>query len=482
MNGAKSEKIQTVLKKARAFLLSTEWMALLFCAAGVFSTLTEFFPGERIDIHGTFVFGFITVICLMISDDVMAGLAPFMATVLVAIKCYDSFDVFMEYKPLAVPIIAGLLFHFIVYRKKVIIGGTLFWPSVFVSAAIMLGGIGFITGEEYFAGTSLYHMIGLGAGMLLLYIFFYSKITVRREYSLIDMLTKIMVFAGAFASFTVITYYLINLNKVLDTRALLFMQWRNNLSTILMLCMPFAFFMANKRPYAVVLGFVFWFAILLTGSRGGLVFGSVELVMSIVMYMLYDKRRRAAYVIICVCFVFAFMAFSRQFVSFFGSTIDRLFKAINDFMIGEESETRISHYARGINDFLNHPIFGTGLGYMGNHDVYASKKGAVCWYHCEPIQVAASFGTIGIAAFVYQFIRRNVLLWRKATLFNMTVFISYMSLEMMSLVNPGIFCPLPYLLLVTMFFVIVEKCNEGEYQEEIIVGRKHKTKTKNVHL
>ena len=132
--------------------------------------------------------------------------------------------------------------------------------------------------------------------------------------------------------------------------------------------------------------------------------------------------------------------------------------------MGEKNEVRTIHYARGINDFLNNPIFGTGLGYMGNRDVHASKEFALCWYHCEPIQIAASFGIVGIAAYMYQFIRRNVLLWRRTTLFNITVFLSYISLEFMSLVNPGIFCPLPYLLMVTLFFVVVEK-NEQASKE-----------------
>ena len=49
----------------------------------------------------------------------------------------------------------------------------------------------------------------------------------------------------------------------------------------------------------------------------------------------------------------------------------------------------------------------------------------------------------------------------------MTVFLSYISLELISLVNPGIFSPIPYLLIVTMFFAIVERCNVGTVQKII---------------
>ena len=468
----KSEQSLNRITRIRAFLLSDAWISILFVVAGIITTLGSKFPEARLEIPGTIFFAYIVGFVLLVSNDIMGWLIPVMFTYLIAIRCYDSFDEFMQYKWFAIPIIIAFLFHIIAYRKPLTTKGSQFKPMMFVSVAIILGGFGFISTEEYFAGTSIYHMLGLGFGMVLIYSYFYAHITVREDYSLIKMITRIMVITGLFASFMVITHYIVNINEVLDTKSTLYMQWRNNCSTILMITIPFAFLMANKKSYATIFGFLFFFAILLTGSRGGMVFGAVELVMCIVMYMLYDRRRRLAYAIICVCILFGFLAFAPQVTEFLGYTIDRLFKAVNGFLMGEQTEVRAIHYARGLNDFFNHPIFGTGLGYMGNRDVHPSKEFALCWYHCEPIQIAASFGSLGIIAFVYQFIRRNMLMWKKATLFNMTIFLSYISLEMMSLVNPGILCPLPYLMLVTLFMVIVEKCDDGEFQEKIYIRKK----------
>lgn len=467
MSFVKSPKFQSTLKSVRSFFLTTEWMIMLCCLAAVFTTL-------GLQVYGTLVFGFIVAVIFLLSDDFMATLLPFLLTVMISIHCYDSYDTFTSIWPLGIPLIICLILHFVFYWKPIKIQGTQFWPMVFVSVSIMLGGLGFITTQEYFAPTSLYHMAGLGFGMVFLYLLFYANIDIKKDYSLINMLTKIMVIAGIFGSFMVISFYIININKVLDIKGILFIQWRNNLSTLLMIIMPFAFLLANRKSYATVLGFVYFFAILLTGSRGGMVFGGIELAMCVVMYILYDRRRRVAYLFICVCIIFAVLIFFRQFVELFGYTINRLITAISDFLMGESTEIRAIHCARGINDYINHPIFGTGLGYMGNRDVHASKEFALCWYHCEPIQVAASLGTVGIIAYIVQFVRRNMLIWRKVTLFNITVFISYIGLELMSLVNPGIFCPLPYLMLITMFLVIVEKCDTGEYQERIGLLRRRK--------
>lgn len=449
--------------RLREFMMTGRYMMLLFAVAAVFSTF-------ELNVSGVLCFACIIGFTLVISDDMLATFMPFMLTCLLGAKCYNSFSVFIKHIPLGIVLIICIVLHFVLYPRKLQFRGKLLIPMLLVSVAVTLGGVGFISKEEYFSGVSIFYILALGFGMVFLYVLFYSHLTVRKDYSLIDKITLIMVLAGCFASFVTIAFYLIHINEVIETHDLLFMQWRNNYSTFFMLCIPFAFLRGNKKPYSIVLGFVFFFCILLTGSRGGLVFGAIEMLMCCALFILYDKRRRLTYIAICGCLVFALLIFSREFFSFFGSTVDRLLAAINGILVGEQQEVRYYQYKRGIEDFFNNPILGTGIGYMGNRDVYAGADFSIAWYHCEPIQVAASFGLVGIAAYVYQFIKRMILLWRKPTMFNMTVFLSYISLELMSLVNPGIFSPIPYLLIVTMFFAVVERCNAGELQQAITTG------------
>ena len=458
-------RFMTKLTQLRELMVTGRYMMGLFIVAAVFA-ITEW------NVPGVLVFACITGVTLVICDDLLATFMPFMLVCLIAAKCYNSYSIFIQYVPLGIVLIICLLLHFILYWKKLSFKGSLTRSMLFVSVAVTLGGVGVISKEEYFSGVSVFNILALGFGMVLLYGIFYTHLTPRRSYSLIEKVTLIMVIAGCFASLVTIAFYMININEVLETRDLLYMQWRNNYSTFLMLCIPFAFLRGNKQPYSIVLGFVFYFCILLTGSRGGMVFGAVEMLMCCALFILYDRRRRLTYITICVCIVFALLIFSSEFISFFGSTIDRLLSAINGVLIGEQQEVRYYQYMRGIGDFLHHPVFGTGIGYMGNRDVYAGADFSVAWYHCSPIQIAGSFGVVGILAYSYQFIRRLLLLWKRPTMFNMTVFLSYISLELMSLVNPGIFSPIPYLLIVTMFFAIVERCNEGEPQEKISTSSK----------
>lgn len=452
------------LSRLRAFMISGRYMVILCVCAAMFTVLEW-------NVLGVLVFACIVGFTLVVCEDMLATFMPFMLICLIGAKCYNSFSIFIQFIPLGIVLIGCILFHFIVYYKKPDFSGSLFPPMLFVSAAVALGGVGFISAKEYFSGVSIFYILSLGIGMALLYVIFYTHLQVRKSYSMIQKVSLIMVLTGTFACFGILSYYLMHINEVLETDGLLYMQWRNNYSTFLMLSIPFAFLRGHKKPYSIVLGFLFFFCILLTGSRGGLVFGAIEMVMCCAMFMLYDKRRRLTYVAICGCLLFALLIFFRQFITFFSATFDRLLSAITGLLIGEQNERRHFQYMRGIEDFLSNPIFGTGIGYMGNRDVYASADFCIAWYHCEPIQIAASFGSVGIAAYVYQFVRRMVLLWKKPTMFNMTVFLSYISLELMSLVNPGIFSPIPYLLIVTMLFAIVERCNAGEAQKNIITAK-----------
>ncbi len=475
----KSEKALDRLKRVRTFLLSEKWMMILFVIATIFACLHSFFPKEQFHILGAVVLAYITGVVFVISGDIFTMLIPAMFTYCIGIRCYNSLSTFSGIWWLAIPLVAMALFNIIAYFKKPTIKGSQFIPMLFVSVAVTIGGIGVISAKDYFGGAAIYNMLGIGFGMLLIYCFFYSKITPSKDYLLIEKFTDIMVVVGLFISFMVFIHYIININTVIDVGGIFYIRWRNNASTMLMMAMPFTFLLGNRKPFSIIFAFVFYAAMLLTGSRGGMIFGSVELVMCIVMFILYDKRRRLAYIIICACFVFVALVFLPQITSFLNTTIQRVFKVLNEFLMGgEDTETRVRHYARGIEDFFNHPILGTGLGNMTNRDIFQNKPGSLCWYHCEPIQIAGSFGIIGIAAFVYQFIKRNMLIWKNATLFNMTIFLSYISLELMSLVNPGILCPMPYLLLVIIYMIVVEKCNDTEPQIKVPIFQKFREKRK----
>ena len=102
-------------------------------------------------------------------------------------------------------------------------------------------------------------------------------------------------------------------------------------------------------------------------------------------------------------------------------------------------------------------MFGSGLANWNNRDIHPSKRGALCWYHSAPFQIIGSFGIVGVVCFTLRFVTRVWVIVSRVNHFTLTMAVSFLGVTMMSLVNPGEFCPLPYELITTMIFILLEK-------------------------
>ena len=191
---------------------------------------------------------------------------------------------------------------------------------------------------------------------------------------------------------------------------------------------------------------------LFSGSRGGMLFGLVELIICIAVMFILDKRHRLAIGITVGVIGLGVIAVSSQLIDLLSYTLTRLVSM-------DENSIRIGLIGRGIEDFKANPLFGRGLGYMGNNDVHNNAEFTLCWYHCSPIQIIGSFGLFGVAAYGFLLYQRIRTLAKNLTFFNIMIFLSYIGVELMSLVNPGVFVPFPYLFMITLYFIIIEKCN-----------------------
>jgi hypothetical protein len=129
----------------------------------------------------------------------------------------------------------------------------------------------------------------------------------------------------------------------------------------------------------------------------------------------------------------------------------------NIFSVFSSDEARVKLISRSFEDFSSSPIFGKGLANPENADLYSPKKGAMHWYHMMIPQVIGSLGSVGILAYGLQFVLRIKLIFKKITPYSLCLFISYLGILLMSQVNPGEFCPLPYEMLTVLIFIILER-------------------------
>lgn len=447
---SKSEK----LEKIRSLLISNRFIFILFFIAAAVNALGEYFPNYSAQLVGFYIFGAIISFILIVCDDVMTLLYPALLVSMFSIKCYNSFSIFIRHWPLGVVVVGCMVFHFVYYRFKVELGPT-FIGQLAVAIAVTLGGLGKITAEQYFSPTAMFYTLGLGFGMLGAYVLMSAHIGRGKGYQLNIKFSNIMVMMGIYACYMVLHHYLINLSEVLQGDGVLAFQWRNNIATFLMIALPFPFYKSSKnRHIYLYVGVMMYLCLLLTGSRGAFAFGTVEFAMCVISVLVYDKKNRRSNILLFTVMIGLLTLFLGKILNFFSDVTNRLTFESGEF------DVRLNLYMRAIKDFLSNPIFGRGLGYMGNRDIHPSTQFALCWYHSLPFQIIGSFGVVGILGYGTQYIFRfKVLLADYRSRFNITAFLSFAGLEMMSMVNPGEFCPIPYALLCVMMFIVVEKCN-----------------------
>ena len=426
---------------------------MFFIAAAV-NALGEYLPDFTAQLIGFYIFGVVISFILIVCDDVMTLLYPALLVSMFSIKCYNSFPIFIRHWPLGAVVAVCLIFHFIYYRFKVDIGPT-FWGQLAVAVAVTLGGVGKITAEQYFSPTALFYTIGLGFGMLGAYVLMSAHIGRGKGYQLNIKFANIMVMMGVYACYMVLHHYLIHIDIVMQGNGVLAFQWRNNIATFLMIALPFPFYKSSKnRHIYLYVGVMMYLCLLLTGSRGAFAFGSVEFAMCVISVLVYDRKNRKSNILLFAVMIGLSMLFLGKILNFFSDVTNRLTIESGEFDI------RLKLYKRAVQDFLSNPIFGRGLGYMGNRDIHPSTQFALCWYHSLPFQIIGSFGIVGVIGYGIQYFTRfKVLIEDFRSRLNITVFLSFAGLQMMSMVNPGEFCPIPYALLCVMMFIVVEKCN-----------------------
>ncbi len=445
------------MEKIRKFLASDLYTAILFIGACV-----VVFAGK--EIVGTIIFAFAVALTMALTDDLIPALQGTLFAVCFAIRCKNSFDEFLKYRYSIIPLAIIFVSHFIIYRTK-LSKGKCFGAILAVSVATTLGGVGIISAKEYFSPTSIFYIIMLGFGMLLIYCYLCSALKQREEYEFSEKFSKLMASIIPMLSVCLFQEYFSRREEFIEVLGVIPFQWRNNASTLLMLAMPFAFCLSAKFYGWFYIGILSYIDILFSGSRGGMIFGLAEMILCIAIMLFFDKKHRKHTVItICVGIAGVFLL-RKMLLDVIGYTIKRLLDP-------HENSIRLGLIPRGIEDFLSNPLFGRGIGYMGNNDIHNNAEFTLCWYHCSPIQVIGSFGLAGVASYGFLIFTRIKLLVKNFTFFNIMTFVSYIGIEMMSLVNPGVFAPFPYLFLVTAFFVIIEKCNSEKDKSTLSLIRK----------
>ncbi len=445
------------LLSLRRFWLSPVFFALLLVAGCIFTALSA-------EVAGAMAFVWLILVILVTSDDAFAATVPFLLMTVLVSACYDGYALFVPYVWMIAPALAALLFHFIYYRGQYRIGFS-FAPLVSVSVAVTLGGVGCLTAADYFTPAALYYVAGLGFGMVGVYLLLKSALSRKRDYDVKGLLLTGLYLVGIYATFFTLLFYAERLVWMQDDLEifghlrLISIDNRNVYATFLLLSLPAPFYHAARgKGWHLAPALLFYAAMLLTGSRGGMVMGTALFLLCFLYLLRRDTRHRRRNLFLLGILAIAAIAAGGFLAKFYS------FRFEGGFIEGDEPRVRL--LARALKDFIYHPIFGVGLGYTGNADIYDPKTFAMNWYHMMIPQIVAGMGLVGTFAYAFLFWRRGVAIKRNGDLLSRALALSYIGLFLMSQVNPGEFCPMPYELIAVMIFLFLEENEEKKIAEQ----------------
>lgn len=440
-------KIKPCINK---FFMSPWLFAFEFIVASLIIVLGK-------EVEGSLFFLGLMLVGLVFCDDLLFLLQTLCLASVFLTNCYDSADTFMPYIRYIPILVIAVAIHFICYNKRIHVGRN-FWGSIAVAVAVTLGGLGTIPLADYFSLTALYYVCGLGVGMLLVYIIAGTYIEEKKDYDIFERFAAILYVMGLLCVFMVLRYHLTS--ETTFTEFLTVTPWsfqpQNNLSTMMMIAMPFPCYFALKNRVHIHSLILIYAGIVFTGSRGGLIMGGIELLLCLAYLIYADKKLRWLYLAVGVVSVTTVVMW---LVGSFDLTDIKEYLFLHP--VTSEEESRVKLLRRMIEDFKSNPIFGRGLGYSGNSDIYNPVKGAMHWYHMMVPQVIGSLGLVGVAAYAYQFALRVRTVFVNTDAYKLVMGLSYGGLLLMSQVNPGEFCPIPYTMIGVLIFLMLEKYDKS---------------------
>ncbi len=417
-------------------------------------------------VAGAVVFVLIASAELVFCSDLSVPALPLLLVSCIVLPCYDSFNTFIRYVWVVPVFLIAFFYNLIVFREKMKIGRT-FFGQLAVTVALMLGGTGFIAREDLLSPMSLFYVLSLGVGMVLIYLLLKSRFSRFNVYGIFGRIAPAMYLVGILSCVIILLYTVrdnpadpVFFDRVLRNLLYEEFQPQNNLSTLLMLAMPFPVWYALKQhPVHISVCFIFFFAIVTSGSRAGILLGGIELVLCFLFWMRYCGE------------------ISKKVGSFLGPILILLgLISLNwfvtehgDFGIVHDGEFRMEAIKIAIREFREHPVFGIGLRNHALDEIYQPKKGALCWFHMYFPQIFATMGLAGFFAYLIQLLLRATLIFRrKKGPVRSTLGLSYIGLFLMSQLNPGEFCPFPYALMAVAIFVMLEQLEETERQARLL--------------
>lgn len=390
---------------------------------------------------------------------------PVIPAIAFPIFCPSTVD-FMDHKMNLMIVVAGACFmsacfiaHFILFRPKFKMF-KLTIPLILVSGALFAGGIGSIGVDSYVS--SLAFILALGPLMLLFYYIMMLYFCPTPDVDAKKYVCILMSVLACVLCAEVLTFIIRFEDPFVDLiRNSFILGWgnRNTVGLIFTLTIPLTFYFAysTKQIMAIciyLLAILQYSLVAFMFSRAGLISCTFVLALSII-YTLWKGKSKSALI-----YALAIVASTVSlYTIIYPEIITSLIAKFSD-IANLDSTGRVELYFESFKLFIANPIFGAGLGYVGN--ITHKPEFAIYWFHSTIMQVMGCMGIIGIIAYTTLYISRGIQLFNNFSNFNMIMAIAIIGFEAICLIESGTFLPFPTLFLTIFLTAFLEYSNSQE--------------------
>ena len=237
---------------------------------------------------------------------------------------------------------------------------------------------------------------------------------------------------------------------------------RNNISTILCLTLPASFYFGTKKSkfsfIFIIYGFIQFAAILLTKSRGAMLFSCMFMPV-LYLYTLAKSKHKIATLAVFLVFASVFVIAEWKSSGFIESIFIR-FK--NE---GFDPSGREHLFNAGWEVFFRYPLFGVGFDYRNPiyYQIVDWSSGPT-YYHSTFIQIFASLGLLGAVSYFYLYYWRYRIIFTDVTTLKFLLFIGMIMFEGYNMIDTNYFQPLGYIILM---FISLSMEKGLEYKQAI---------------
>lgn len=178
------------------------------------------------------------------------------------------------------------------------------------------------------------------------------------------------------------------------------------ISGVIVMGIPAAIYLAKDRRFSVVayvLAFLFFGGALLTGTRSALLTGFVVLIACVLLACFRGKNQQwmRFYVLLTLLIVTVAALYVDRFVMPIRELLRELCSFFRLDLQDLKSESRLSLWKNGVQDFLSSPVFGVGFSDGGRGKMTEHSNLFNDMYHNIVVQCMGAMGALGLAALLW---------------------------------------------------------------------------------